>query len=117
MVKKSGKLYIPDKGDIVWLDFDPQLGREQAKRRPAICLSPKEYNQKSELAIFCPITSQIKGYPFEVPVKIKNKKGVILSDQVKSLSYIERHAVFIGKTSEKTIEKVIENICLLIDNI
>ena len=97
MAKKSGKGYIPERGDIVWLDFDPQLGREQAKRRPAICLSPREYNEKSELALFCPITSKEKGYPFEVKIKGNKVEGVVLSDQIKSLDYIERNAKYIEK--------------------
>jgi len=97
LAKKSGKGYIPERGDIVWLDFDPQLGREQAKRRPAICLSPREYNEKSELALFCPITSKEKGYPFEVKIKGNKVEGVVLSDQIKSLDYIERNAKYIEK--------------------
>lgn len=78
--------YVPDKGDLIWLDFNPQVGREQAGRRPALVLSPKPYNEKTSLAIVCPITSQIKGYPFEVPLpKNLPLAGVILSDHVKSL--------------------------------
>jgi len=95
MVKKS---YVPERGDIVWLSFTPQSGHEQRGRRPALVLSPKEYNQKVGLAIFCPITTSIKGYPFEVEIPIKNKaKGVVLSDQVKSLDWISRNAEFISK--------------------
>lgn len=115
MVKKHGDIYIPDIGDIVWLDFDPQAGREQAKRRPAICLSPKDYNEKSELAIFCPITSVSKGYPFEVEINIEKIKGVILADQVRSLDYKERKAQFIQQAPEDILEKVKDYICLLID--
>ncbi|GAB6072090.1 endoribonuclease MazF [Venenivibrio stagnispumantis] len=115
MVKRFGEIYIPDIGDIVWLDFDPQVGREQAKRRPAICLSPKDYNEKSELAIFCPITSVSKGYPFEVEINIEKIKGVILADQVRSLDYKERKAQFIQQAPEDILEKVKDYICLLID--
>lgn len=115
MVKKSGKRYIPDRGDIVWLDFDPQVGREQAKRRPALCLSPKEYNEKSELAIFCPITKQEKNYPFEVKLKTTKTEGVVLSDQVKSLDYTERNAEYKEKADESVVKQVQEYICMLIE--
>ncbi len=114
MVKKYGK-YVPDRGDIVWLDFEPQAGREQAKRRPAICLSPKEYNEKSGLALFCPITSKIKNYPFEIPININRIKGVILADQIRSLDYKARNAEFIEMASEEIIETLKETICLLIE--
>jgi len=85
--------YVPERGDIVWLEFDPQAGHEQAGIRPALVLSPKSYNQKVGLALFCPITSNIKGYPFEVilPEKLK-VTGAILSDQVKSLDWRARKA-------------------------
>ncbi|HNX60292.1 MAG TPA: endoribonuclease MazF, partial [Spirochaetota bacterium] len=83
MVKK----YIPDRGDVVWLNFTPQSGHEQMGKHPALVLSPKEYNEKTGLAIFCPITSKEKGYPFEVKIKAKNVSGVVLSDQVNSLDW------------------------------
>lgn len=76
--------YVPDKGDIVWIDFEPQKGREITKRRPALVLSPINYNSKSNLAIFAPFSSQIKGYPFEVMVTLDQKEGVILCDQIRS---------------------------------
>ena len=116
MVKKSGNIYIPDSGDIVWLDFDPQKGREQSKRRPAICLSPKVYNEKSELAIFCPITSVSKGYPFEIEINTSKIKGIVLADQVKSLDYKKRKAKFIEQAPYFVLDKVKEYVCLLIDN-
>lgn len=78
--------YIPDRGDIIWLDFNPQAGREQANRRPALVLSPAEYNGKVRLALLCPITSKVKGYPFEVAIpEGLPVSGVVLADQVKSL--------------------------------
>ncbi len=78
--------YIPDRGDIVWLSFDPQKGHEQSGRRPALILSPMSYNARVGLAICCPITSQVKGYPFEVNIPEGTPlQGVILSDQIKSL--------------------------------
>jgi mRNA interferase MazF len=76
--------YIPDRGDVVWIDMYPQAGHEQAGRRPAIVLSPSSYNGKVGLALFCPVTKQIKGYPFEVIIPPGQKvTGAILSDQVK----------------------------------
>lgn len=113
---KSGKKYVPDKGDVVWLLFNPQIGHEQSGMRPAIVISPIEYNEKVGLAIFCPITSKEKGYPFEVKIEIKGKiRGVILADQVKSLDWEKRNAKFIGRVTEKVIQRVIENILLLIN--
>src|SRR4030067_1632422 len=87
--------YIPDSGDIVWIMFNPQAGHEQAGHRPALVLSPKAYNGKVGLALLCPITSQVKGYPFEVLIPEGLEiKGAVLSDQVKSLDWKERKAEF-----------------------
>lgn len=85
--------YIPAQGDIVWLRFNPQAGHEEAGRRPALVISPKEYNRKVGLALFCPVTSQVKGYPFEVllPSGLA-ASGAVLSDQVKSLDWRVRKA-------------------------
>jgi mRNA interferase MazF len=100
--------YIPERGDTVWISFTPQAGHEQAGRRPAVVLSPKAYNQKVGLAIFCPITNQIKGYPFEVMLpKEADVTGVILSDQVKSLDWRVRKAEFIGSLPEEVINEVL----------
>jgi mRNA interferase MazF len=111
---KSGS-YIPDRGDIVWLNFNPQAGHEQRGKRPALILSPKIYNEKSSLCIVLPITSTIKGYPFEVPLS-KNLpvEGVILSDQVKSLDFSVREVSFICKVSSSVIETVQKNVMALI---
>lgn len=98
MVKSIDKVkkYIPDKGEIVWLDFDPQAGREQKGRRPALVISPKIYNEKTNLAVFCPITSKRKNYPFEVLIPDNDRiNGVILSDQVKNLDWKSRNAELI----------------------
>ncbi len=85
--------YLPDAGDLIWLTFDPQAGREQAGRRPALVLSPKLYNQKSGLALVCPVTSQVKGYPFEVRLpKECAVTGVILADHLKSVDWRARQA-------------------------
>jgi mRNA interferase MazF len=82
---KPGKNYVPDRGDIVWLNFNPRVGHEQSGKRPALVISPKEYNEKVGLALFCPITSKEKGYPFEIKIDIKNKiKGVILRTNLKA---------------------------------
>lgn len=98
----------PDRGDIGWLSMDPQLGREQAGRRPAICLSPASYNRKVGLALFCPITSQVKGYPFEVPISgVKAIKGVVLADQVKSFDWNKRNFEKIGKCGADQIHRVL----------
>ena len=103
----SAREYIPDRGDIVKINFDPQAGREQARRRPAIILSPMPYNQKTGLAILCPITNQIKGYPFEVPLPEEMKTiGVILSDHIKSLDWKARDAVFIETVPDELIDEV-----------
>ena len=106
--------YIPDRGDIIWLEFDPQKGHEQKGRRPGIVLSKKEYNQKSNLALICPITSRIKDYPFEVRIN-SIIQGVILSDQIRSLDWKSRNAAFIEKTSEEILKEILENIDLLLN--
>ena len=100
--------YIPERGDIAWICFDPQLGHEQAGRRPALILSPHDYNQKVGLALLCPITSQIKGYPFEVllPKGIK-ANGVVLADQLKSMDWHARRAEFICKAPENIVLDVL----------
>lgn len=108
--------YVPERGDAVWLSFTPQAGHEQAGRRPAIVLSPKSYNQKVGLAIFCPITNQIKGYPFEVILpKEVGVTGVILSDQVKSLDWRVRKAEFIGSLPEEVINEVLAKLSILLE--
>jgi mRNA interferase MazF len=115
--KKSGR-YVPSRGDIVWLSFNPQSGHEQSGHRPAIVISPKEYNAKVGLAIFCPITSKIKRYPFEVKIVIKNIiDGVILADQLKSLDWGKRDAKFIVKAPKRVLNETIEKLNLLINKI
>jgi mRNA interferase MazF len=89
--------YVPDTGDLVWFSFSPQVGREQAGRRPALVLSPKSYNAKAGLCLLCPITNRAKGYPFEVPLPGGLPVGgVILSDHIKSADWQERKAERIG---------------------
>jgi mRNA interferase MazF len=88
--------YVPNRGDAIWISFDPRVGHEQAGRRPAVVLSPEEYNGKVGLAILCPITNQVKGYPFEVVIPAGHKVGgAVLADQTKSLDWRARKAEFI----------------------
>jgi len=107
--------YIPNSGDIVWLTFNPQAGHEQAGRRPALVLSPAAYNGKVGLAILCPITSQIKGYPFEVLIPERLKiSGAILSDQVKSLDWKARGAEFVCELPAETKNEVLNKLNTLL---
>ena len=99
--------YIPDRGDLVWIDFDPQAGHEQAKRRPALVLSPALYN-RGGLCLVCPITSKSKKYPYEVPVMVGGKPGVILSDQIRSFDWRARQAKRIGKTDDDTLAHALQ---------
>ncbi len=105
----------PDRGDIVWLSFDPQTGHEQKGRRPALVLSPKAYNQKVGLALMCPVTNRIKGYPFEVRLPEKNEVlGVVLSDQVKSLDWRARNAEIVCRVSDEVVSEVLVKLRLLL---
>jgi len=100
--------YIPERGDAIWLTFDPQAGHEQAGRRPALVLSPAAYNGKVGLALLCPITSQVKGYPFEVAIpEEQGVAGVVLADQVKSLDWRVRCAELIGKLPDSLVIEVV----------
>lgn len=107
--------YVPDRGDAIWLEFNPQAGHEQAGRRPALVLSPKSYNDKVGLLICCPISNKVKGYPFEVklPQDIA-VTGVVLSDQVKSLDWKARNADLIGKVPDETIKDVLAKLNTLL---
>jgi mRNA interferase MazF len=99
--------YVPESGELVWLDFDPQAGREQAGRRPALVVSPKSYNARSGLALFCPVTSRVKGYPFEVGLPDGSAvSGVILADQVRSLDYRRRCAELAGEAPAGVLGEV-----------
>src|SRR5262245_22083196 len=99
--------YVPDEGDLVWLSFSPHAGREEAGRRPALILSPRSYNAKAGLCIACPITSQLKGYPFEVELpESLPVRGAVLSDHVKSADWEERKSEWIGRAPAVLLEQV-----------
>ena len=108
--------YVPDAGDLIWLDFTPQAGREQSGRRPALFLSPRAYNTKTSLAVVCPVTSHSKGYPFEVPLPPGGKiSGVVLSDHLKNLDWRQRHAIRAGKVAASILETVRERMVILLE--
>lgn len=108
--------YVPDRGDLVWLDFNPQAGHEQAGRRPALIVTPKIYNQRTSLCLACPITTKVKGYPFEVALPGKAAvAGVILADQLKNLDWRVRRAERLGTVDEKTMGSVLDLIMSLIE--
>ena len=108
--------YVPDRGDVTWLTFTPQAGHEQAGRRPAVVLSPRAYNERVGLALFCPVTSVTKGYPFEVAIPPGlHVEGVILSDQLKSLDWRARKAAFLVRLPAPTILEVMGKVSTLLD--
>lgn len=108
--------YIPERGDIVWLQFNPRAGHEQAGHRPALVISPRTYNRRVGLALFCPLTSQVKAYPFEVVVPPGLKvEGAILSDQIKSLDWRVRKANRICTVPSDVLEETIAKILALVD--
>ncbi len=105
--------YVPDAGDIVWLHFDPQAGHEQAGHRPALVISPAAYNGKTDLMLCCPMTTHIKGYPFEVPIA-GDRPGAVLADQVKSLDWVARKALRKGRVTAAELAQVQGKILALI---
>lgn len=111
----SKRRYVPRRGDIIRLDFDPQRGHEQAGRRPALVLSPSDYNRTVGLAVVCPITNEKKGYPWEVELREElYVSGVALSDQ-KSLDWRERHAEFICTADESLLAEVVDKATALLN--
>lgn len=107
--------YVPKRGDVVWITFNPQAGHEQAGRRPAVVVSPVDYNRKVGLALLCPITSRVKGYPFEVlPPEGHSVQGAILADQVKSLDWRARDARFFCELDASTVSRVLHRAVLLL---
>ena len=106
---------VPGRGDAVWIDFDPRAGREQAGRRPAVVLSPAAYNGRVGLALLCPVTSRVKGYPFEVAIPAGlGLAGVILADRVKSLDWRRRNATVIGTLPRETTAAVLRRVNALL---
>lgn len=111
-----GGAQVPERGDVVWLEFNPQAGSEQAGRRPALVISPTSYNRKVGLALVCPVTSRVKGYPFEVELpRGLEAEGVILCDQLKSLDWRARRARRIGSVPDSVVQEVTARILALVD--
>ena len=109
--------YVPERGDAVWLDFSPQVGSEQAGRRPAVVLSPSAYNRKVGLALLCPITNQVKGYPFEVLIPAGLPvTGVVLADQVKSLDWRRRNAELIVQLPRHVVREVVKMVGAILNH-
>ncbi len=107
--------YFPERGDLVWLYFNPQRGHEQAGRRPALVLSPGAYNKKVGLGLFCPISSRVKGYPFEVELPAGQRvEGVVLADQIKRLDWRARKAKRIGKAPAEVVKDVLAKLSTLV---
>ena len=108
--------FVPARGDLVWLRFNPQAGHEQAGHRPAVVISPSSYNRRVGLAVCCPVTSQVKGYPFEVVLPPGlGVEGAILSDQLKSLDWRVRKARRIGSVPADVLEETVGKILALVD--
>jgi mRNA interferase MazF len=107
-------MYVPERGDLVWIHLDPHAGHEQAGRRPALVLSPRPYNDRVGLALLCPVTSQIKGYPFEVHLPPGTVSGAVLSDQVKSLDWRARRAERAGRAPEAAVAEVLQKLGTLL---
>jgi mRNA interferase MazF len=106
--------YVPDAGDIVMMDFDPQVGREPAKRRPALVLADQCYNRASGLAVVCPLTSKRKPYPFALPITIDKVEGAVLVDQLKSIDWIGRQAKFHSTAEPASVSKVRQYVAVLL---
>lgn len=107
-------MFIPERGDVVWLNFEPQKGKEIQKTRPAVVLSPSKYNLKSGLALFAPITSRIKGYPFEVVINSEAINGAVLCDQVRSMDWKVRKATKILSLDRSVTKNILSKIKLLL---
>ncbi len=107
----------PERGDLIWLSFTPQSGRKQAGRRPALVVSPSTYNSKVGLALVCPITSRVKGYPFEVALPAGGLvQGVVLADQLRSLDWRSREAELIAKAPIAVVERVLQLVGALLSS-
>lgn len=106
MVERKRATYVPERGDIVWINFSPNRGHEQGGRRPAVVLSKSAYNKRTGLAVYCPITSKTKGYPFEIEIRTKNINGAALADHIKNLDSHSRNVKFRGRLDIETVEKI-----------
>jgi mRNA interferase MazF len=106
--------YVPERGEVIWLDLDPQAGHEQAGHRPALVLSPQSYNRKTGLAIVCPLTTKIKNYPFEVTTTIDGRRGAVLADHVKNVDWIARRAERIGVVNADLVARVASIVAALV---
>ncbi len=106
--------FVPEAGDIVWLEFSPQAGHKQAGHRPALVLSTAAYNNKTGTMLCCPMTTQIKGYPFEVIIQAEGVSGAVLSDHVKNLDWRARKATPKGKASDEDLNEVRAKIAALL---
>lgn len=114
---KTKRGYIPERGDVIWISLDPQAGHEQRGRRPALVVSPRAYNGRVGLALLCPITNQVKGYPFEVALPDGLPiSGVVLADQVKSLDWKARRCARICTISEQVTVQVLRRLGALLDH-
>jgi mRNA interferase MazF len=108
--------YVPERGDVVRLEFNPQAGHEQAGNRPALVVSPVAYNRRVGLALFCPLTTQVKGYPFEVVLPLGLKAtGAILADQIKSLDWRVRRARLLCRVPPEVVEETLARVLALIE--
>lgn len=110
-------IYIPDQGDIIWLVLDPRVGHEQSGRRPAIVLSPRFFTEKTGLAVICPITTKVKGLPFEVELKGAKTEGAVLPIHIKSVDVVARKAVFIERAPEGVTDYVLASVQAMISRI
>ena len=106
MVTRLGASYTPKAGDILWLDFDPQAGRDQAKRRPALVVTDQSYNRASGLVVVCPLTSRRKPYPFALPTTIDKVEGAVLVDHLKSMDWVARKATFHSRADPALLSRV-----------
>ncbi len=108
--------YVPERGDVVWITLNPQAGHEQAGRRPAVVVSPRSYNGKVGLGLFCPITSQVKGYPFEVTLPAGLPvAGVVLADQVKSLDWRARQVRLAARLPREVSSEIVGKLAVLLE--
>jgi mRNA interferase MazF len=112
----AGRRYVPERGDLVWIQLNPRMGREQSGHRPALVLSPKSYNRRTGLCVVCPLTRQAKGYAFEVAVTSAGVEGVVLADHVCCVDWKARNVQFIGHAGDAVLDEIVARLeALLID--